>query len=276
MSRQKSSADRFRAARAVAQGMAEQDRDVAKQAVLERDQKITVPLNQIKGRQEDTRQLNDGHIAALAESIGVLGLLEPLVVDRRHRLLAGGHRLAAIKRLRDTNTEAYQIQFPDELIPVRVMPFDADNDPERALRCEIAENEHRRDYTPAEVRVLADRLLQAGYTYQNHRPRKGEKTLGSALAVVIGKHRRTVSRYLNEYLGEEGDRQKITMTDVIVINEIKALRKLQKEMQKWQALLSEDANTPKRAELAAKLPEILALIEGVLAEAEETEEQPQT
>jgi hypothetical protein len=46
-------------------------------------------------------------------------------------------------------------------------------------------------------------------------------------------------------------------------------------MQKWQALLSEDANTPKRAELAAKLPEILALIEGVLAEAEGTEEGPQ-
>ena len=263
MTKRKSSSDRFSSVRQVAHGMAEQDQKAAEQASWKRTQ---------KERQEDTRPLNSSHVDALSESIEVLGLLEPLVLDERNRLLAGRHRLAAIKRLQDIKISAYQSQFPDDLIPVRVMPFDADNEPERALQCEIAENEHRRDYTPAEVRLLANRLLQAGYTYHNRRPRKGEKALGSALAVVIGKHRRTVSRYLNEYLEGGGSEPQKTMTDVIVTKEIKTLRRIQKEIKKWQTLASSEPKRPKQAELVAKLPEFLQLLEGVLTEIEKTEE----
>ena len=56
----------------------------------------TLPLDRIQLRETNTRELQQQHVAALAESIAVLGLLEPLVVDQGGRLLAGGHRLAAI------------------------------------------------------------------------------------------------------------------------------------------------------------------------------------
>jgi len=56
-------------------------------------------LDAIKPRSQDTRPLNEAHVESLAESIAVLGLIEPLVTDQSGRLLAGGHRLAAIALL---------------------------------------------------------------------------------------------------------------------------------------------------------------------------------
>lgn len=46
------------------------------------------------------RQRKDlGDIDGLAASIQDLGLLHPVVVDQRNRLVAGGRRLAAVKKL---------------------------------------------------------------------------------------------------------------------------------------------------------------------------------
>ena len=59
-------------------------------------QDSSLPLGQIQPRQEDTRPLHTAHVAALMDPIAVLGLIEPLVTDKKGRLLAGGHRLAAI------------------------------------------------------------------------------------------------------------------------------------------------------------------------------------
>lgn len=42
----------------------------------------TLPLDRIQLRETNTRELQQQHVAALAESIAVLGLLEPLVVDQ--------------------------------------------------------------------------------------------------------------------------------------------------------------------------------------------------
>ncbi len=40
-----------------------------------------------------------GDIDTLAASITDLGLMHPIVVNRQHRLIAGGRRLAAVKKL---------------------------------------------------------------------------------------------------------------------------------------------------------------------------------
>jgi ParB family transcriptional regulator, chromosome partitioning protein len=147
-------------------------------------------------------------------SIATLGLLEPLVVDSRGRLLAGGHRKAAIYLLKEQMPEEYSEHFSNELVPVRVLDFDANKNADLALQVEIAENEMRRDYTSAEVRVLAERLKAAGYVDTKGRPALGEKALRPALKVIIGKSIRTVQRYLNE------DK---SMTDVVLCTSTDAL-----------------------------------------------------
>ena len=157
----------------------------------------TLPLEQITDRlSENTRLLNPKHVESLAESIAVLGLIEPLVVDQTGRLLAGGHRKAAIALLKDTNPDAFTERFPSSQIPVRVMPFDAQQESDLALQIEVAENEQRRDYTPNEVRAIANRLRDAGFVDLKGRPKKGQKALMPALSAVIGKSIRTVQSYL--------------------------------------------------------------------------------
>lgn len=158
----------------------------------------TYPLEHIKEREQDTRTLNDAHVKELAESIAVLGLIEPLALDSKGRLLAGGHRLAAIKQLQSENPEAFQKQFSGGGVPARIFSFDAEQEPDLALQIEIAENEKRRDYTPSEVKAIADRLREAGFVDLKGRPRKGQKALMPMLSVVIGKSIRTVQNYLNE------------------------------------------------------------------------------
>jgi ParB family transcriptional regulator, chromosome partitioning protein len=155
-------------------------------------------FDQIKDRKVDTRPLDPAHVEQLAESIAVLGLLEPLVVDIKGVLLAGAHRKSAMAQIRERSPEAYATQFPKNLTPVRVMPFDSEQDPDLALQIEISENEKRRDYTPTEIRALAERLRQSGYTDVPGRPAKGEKRLRPAIEVIVGKSLRQVRRILNE------------------------------------------------------------------------------
>ena len=112
-----------------------------------------MPLDKVLGRPAgDTRALDDEHLEALAESINALGLIEPLTVDRLGCLLCGAHRLLAVRRLAVQDPERWR------LVPVRKMDFDAAADNARALAVEVAENEKRRDYKPAEVCALAERL----------------------------------------------------------------------------------------------------------------------
>jgi ParB family chromosome partitioning protein len=217
-------------------------------------QDSTLPLPQIQTRQQDTRPLNPKHVEALAESIAVLGLIEPLVLDNQGRLLAGGHRLAAINHLKETQPKQYQEKFPGEFIPIRRLPFNADEDPELALQIEVAENEQRRDYTPSEVRAIADRLRESGYVDVKGRPKKGQKALMPALAVVVGKHLRTIQRYLGNDEPQEKATKKST-TRVVLLKQ--ALSKLNK----WQ---QEKPQTPAEKNLAEKLPDLLKLIDQVL------------
>jgi ParB family transcriptional regulator, chromosome partitioning protein len=92
-----------------------------------------------------------------------LGLIQPIAVDAQGQLLAGGHRRAAIVHLKAIDPVAFTKHFSAG-VPVRRYDFNALEDPNLALAIEASENEKRRDYTAAEVRDLADRLKDAGYT----------------------------------------------------------------------------------------------------------------
>ncbi|MFN7971307.1 MAG: ParB N-terminal domain-containing protein [Acidobacteriota bacterium] len=138
----------------------------------------------------DTRALDATHVENLARSIEALGLLEPLVVDRHGHLIAGAHRLAAIKLLADR-------QKWGASVPVRVLQaVDSSEDAKAALLAEIAENEHRRDYTGREVQEVARRLEKAGFKQLRGRPRKGDLALMPALQAVVGKSQRRLRQIL--------------------------------------------------------------------------------
>jgi ParB family chromosome partitioning protein len=163
-------------------------------------------LDEIAPRSESTRETDPGHVRALSESIGALGLIEPIVVDTAKRLLAGGHRLDAIKMLRAEQSEVFAKWFGAG-VPVRTMDFDAETAPARALEIEVAENEHRRDYTGSQIKDLAARLRAAGYRDTVGRPKAGEKALGPAIEVIVGKSMKTIRKWLadsGERVGEGG------------------------------------------------------------------------
>jgi len=217
------------AVRQASQSLAAQDATTRAEADRSRSEPGSIDIDLVRPRPTDTRQLDPGHVVDLVESIAALGLLEPLVVDRKHRLLAGGHRLAAMQLLVEADPEkrvkawasmaqlAWALDdaaplpkdaqaaierlraieaLPDRLVPVRIVDVDGDKDADKALAIEIAENEKRRDYTRQEVVALSERLKSAGFRMARGKPKAGERALGPALAVIIGKSERQVRRIL--------------------------------------------------------------------------------
>ncbi len=188
----------------------------AKRVPIEQDlssRKSLLPLDSILPRFEDTRAINQAHVEALSESIAAVGLIQPIAVDSNGRLLAGGHRLAAIEHLKINDNNSYIKHFP-EGVPVRRYDFDASIDKTQALAIEATENEKRRDYTPAEVRELADKLEAAGYHRSKGRAKKGQKSVGPTLALIVGKSQRTIERYL------AGDEDKDTSDSLNPTNDV--------------------------------------------------------
>lgn len=184
-----------------------------------------VPLESIHKRAADSRPARAAHVLSVAESVAAVGLLQPLALDRAHRLVAGLHRLEAVRlllagdrgaafralhesdRVEDAAARLEALPMVDALaeplrggkVPVRVLlDLDAETDPAAALAAEAAENTARRNYTPAEVDALAGRLRAAGYRDTAGRPKKGEKALRPALALVLGVNVSTVRRALGE------------------------------------------------------------------------------
>ena len=233
--------------------LAQQDQLARAEADRDRDtQRGIVPLTDVKARPHgDTRRVDARHVLELAESLSALGLLEPLVVDRHLHLLAGAHRWEAMKLLAISDHEVRAIAWETiagiadlksltdaELlgaidrvralaplaapaqVPVRIVEVDATSEADRALAIEVAENEKRRDYTKQEVTALAGRLQKAGYRIMRGKPKVGERALGPALAVIIGKSERTVRRLMG---GPDSDiRTRDLITDPVEI----AIRKL--------------------------------------------------
>ncbi|PPS41913.1 ParB/RepB/Spo0J family partition protein [Chroococcidiopsis sp. TS-821] len=244
----------------VADAIHEQDQEAASQSEADRIQRINLPLSRISPRAEDTRPLRDSHVKDLAESIGALGLIEPLVVDTKGILLAGGHRLAAIQLLKETNPELYQQQFPDDLIPVRVMPFDAEAEPERSLQVELAENEKRVNYSRDQIEQLAERLRSLNYRDIPGRPKAGEKALGPALAVAIG----VSARYVRRVLAEQTDQYKNTRNSVPNLSKLKALRKIEAALEELISLPESEQPTRAEQSLYKAIPTFLKKVKASL------------
>jgi ParB family transcriptional regulator, chromosome partitioning protein len=193
------------------------------------EQRQQVELERIQARSgKDIRPTNPLHVVDLAESIVAVGLIEPLVVDRELRLVAGGHRLAALRllalavagrtaavaamaaefaiergkpvsatRLGELQTRAMGLPVHAGLALVRVIgDLDAATDLERAFQVEVAENEKRRDYTPGEIRGVADRLKRSGRYQLTGRPGQGRKAMLPELAAIFGKSQRQIYRAL--------------------------------------------------------------------------------
>lgn len=209
----------------------------------------TLSIDAIQDRHlGNTREIDAKHVADLADSIEALGLIEPLVIDNKNRLLAGAHRRAAILHLRETQPTVYAERFPDHQVPIQVMALDSEADPDLALAIEAAENEKRRDYTPAEIRALAEKLRAAGYEDLKGRPKRGQKPLMPALSVVVGKSMRTVQRHL---YGESEQSSKKSATSVALLKK-KLLKQALADLRQW-ASMDLDPEEEKIAEQVAEL-----------------------
>jgi ParB-like chromosome segregation protein Spo0J len=206
-----------------------------------------------------TRNLDPLHVLDLAESIAALGLLQPIAVDKKDRLVAGEHRLEACRlldfessddrtshwneillqtdkiikknsldvvktRILKLDFENHKKRYADKQIPVLTLPIDSEKDKEAAFAAETAENEKRQNYTKQEIISLAERLREAGYIERPGRPKKGEKSIKNTLSVISGKSFRQIERDLN------GSK---TPTHVGVSQEQKELEKITKDMAKF-------------------------------------------
>jgi ParB family transcriptional regulator, chromosome partitioning protein len=207
-------------------------------------------LGEIIDRPMDTRPLNPAHVEALVESIAALGLIQPIAVDSKGQLLAGGHRLAAITQLRSTNAKAFTEHFGSG-VPVRRYDFEAATDPDLALAIEATENEKRRDYTAQEVRGLADRLKAAGYHHTKGRAKTGEKPLIPSLAVIVGKSERQIKRYLADEPVEKLNGTHVPFNEKYLKQAILAL-------QQYEKLAPDNA---KKRKLLKELPAIIESLE---------------
>jgi len=186
-----------------------------------------LPVNAVLLRREETRLLNPAHVANLAESMHVLGNLQPIVIDTEGYLLAGGHRLAALqilsesdpqvrrsvflrrcgpetpellsiaKRIADLGDAPMDGRFQDEAIFVQVENVASHTDgTQRSLAIELAENHLRRKISREEIAATAERLRAVGYKSTSGRPRAGERTVLDALQVALGISRRQIQRII--------------------------------------------------------------------------------
>jgi ParB family chromosome partitioning protein len=260
-----SAADVFGNAVNTADAIHQRDQAAETKAQEARGNRALMPLRQVKPRGTDTRPVRSQHVEELAESIAALGLIEPLVVDTRSVLLAGAHRLAAITYLKEHQPQQYAEQFADDLVPVRIMPFDAEADPEKALQVELAENEKRVNYSRDQIEKLAARLRELNYKETRGRPKKGEKALGPALAVAIG----VSTRYVRKVLGEEKtEPAKKNRNSVPIFRRRQLLKKMEQAATELKTLKSASKGHEANQELDALLPDLLKQIQRSLKELE--------
>lgn len=145
-----------------------------------------ISLAAIGPRAGCSRQLEPVRVAELAQSIRLLGLLHPPLLDRYRRLVSGSHRHAAWRWLHERR------ELP-ELMPAGVLPdLDALAEPSVAQEALRAEEAACRSTSPDEVRALARRLQDAGFRSRPGRPRTGERMLLPALQLATGRSRRSL------------------------------------------------------------------------------------
>ncbi len=181
-------------------------------------------LDSIHPHPNPSRSLEPRHVVDLARSIAALGLIHPLVVGVEDGVVAGSHRYAALQILATPPPDRGSLLArlcpagsakdllalagePVQLlavapgvldftrIPVRVLPLAISKSPDAAWRAEVAENERRKDYKPSEVRALAERLREQGYTLAHGGAHRAPSAL-PVLSALIGRSDRHVRRLL--------------------------------------------------------------------------------
>lgn len=216
-----------------------------------------IPLARIGDRPTgNTRSLNRFHLAQLVDSIAVIGLITPLTVDCHYRLLAGGHRKAALIRLATENPERFAELFA-EGVPVRVMAIDAEVDTIDALQIEVEENTQRRNYTTAEIREAARKLEEAGYERIRGRPAQGQKSLNRELMSVFRLSREYISRILNE--SESKSVNNVTLSE-------KAEIFLKQAEKFYRYLEKEDVANPEIVKVQHELEKMMQTVEALMDE----------
>lgn len=186
----------------------------------------TRDLRAIKPHPSPSRILDARHVVDLARSIAVLGLIHPLVIDVEDVMIAGSHRYAALlllaalpesrsgllaslcktaspavlKALIEPTQALPPISQDLDLtrVPVRILPLSQREQPDAAWRAEVAENERRKDYSVGEVKELAARLKDQGYSFGPGRAHQGTEKALPVLRAVVGKSERQLRRLLND------------------------------------------------------------------------------
>jgi len=85
-----------------------------------------------------------GDVAALAESIRSVGILQPIVVTHENKLVAGRRRIEALKRLKVKSVPAVVARSVDSLLTL--------------IRAERDENTCRKGFTPEEAVRMGQRI----------------------------------------------------------------------------------------------------------------------
>jgi ParB family transcriptional regulator, chromosome partitioning protein len=248
----------------IAADIHQQDQVVEEKSERDRSQRTVLLLNRIEKRSQDTRPVLESHVQELANSITALGLIEPLVVDQKGRLLAGAHRLAAISLLKETAPEIYEQHFSGNQIPVRMMPFDADVDQQMALQVELAENEKRVNYSREQIQQLAERLRALDYRDTKGRPKQGEKALGPALAVAIGISTRYVRKILSEQSQPPVETSGENRNSVPIFNKAKSLKRLETSLLAFLAIPKPESFVQQDADLDKAIADLLSKIQANL------------
>ncbi len=101
------------------------------------------PISHIVVEELSRIRKDAGDIAALENSIRRVGLLNPIVVDEKNRLVAGYRRLTACRNLGWQEIEVTIVNFDGDVL--------------KMLEAEADENLFRKDFTPDEIITIEKR-----------------------------------------------------------------------------------------------------------------------
>lgn len=230
-----------------------------------------VELHQIRPRAHaTTRAVRPPKVVEFAESIAALGLLQPILLDARNRLLAGAHRHAALQllavvdahervelavkmfsldvsgkqtealldQIRGLDASAFNRWFAHG-IPVLRSHVDSATDAASALAVEVAENEKRINYNRDEINGLYQRLLAAGFVDRSGRPRIGEKSAKIALQHILGRSLATVKRALDREISDRTTDSETSSNDPVLQKVEREAHRLEKAVSRWKCKVVE-------------------------------------
>ena len=198
-------------------------------------------------------------VVDLAKNISTSKLLQPLCVDNKNRVLAGMHRLMALrmlatppdqrkkwieeqlksKKLRGVLTDDHvklvariHSGKPDE-VQVQSFNFSSKRRKNRGVaeKIELDENEQRSDLSAEEIKGLVERLKEEGFTNTKGPRKDGVPSLNKKVAKLLGKSVSQAKRYINKTeLSEKSSRA--PCSDAVVRRCFRSMTKLVEDLMK--------------------------------------------